>query len=65
MFAYTAGPLAGLRQIVGVFDEGDSVPEKMPAHPDPPAPVWPDGRLARFLRLKSTDRYVLYSEGVA
>lgn len=68
MTQHAAGPYAGLRQIVGVFTAEDSqagrIPDVMPHHPNPPMPWWPDGRLAKALRLKSTDRYVLYTEQV-
>lgn len=66
---HTAGPYAGLRQIIGVFTAEDAelgrIPEVIPAHPAGPAPLWPDGRLAKALRLKATDRYVLYTEQAA
>lgn len=63
---HTAGPYPGLRQIVGVFTAQDSeqgrIPDVLPAYPAAPQPLWPDGRLARALRLKSTETYVLYTE---
>jgi hypothetical protein len=66
---HTAGPYAGLRQIIGVFSADDAemgrIPEVIPAYPQGPAPLWPDGRLAKALRIKATDRYVLYQEQVA
>lgn len=62
---HTAGPYAGLRQIIGCFGGDVEIPEVIPAHPQGPAPLWPDGRLAKALRLKSTDRYVLYTEQIA
>lgn len=61
---HTAGPYAGLRQIVGYFEEDVELPEVIPAHPQGPAPLWPDGRLAKAMRLKSNNRYVEYVEQV-
>lgn len=66
MLRHTAGPYPGLRQICGSFSledtEGGRIPDILPAYPSPPMALWPDGRLAKALRLKSTDRYVLYQE---
>lgn len=66
---HTAGPYPGLHCIAGLFSAQDAeqgrIPEMLPAHPAPPAPAWPDGRLTRWLRLASTDRYVLYVEQAA
>jgi hypothetical protein len=63
---HTAGPYPGLRQIIGTFTADNAelgqIPDIIPAHPQPAAPMWPDGRLAKALRLKSTERYVLYVE---
>lgn len=63
---YTAGPFAGLRKIIGVFTAEDAeqgrIPDVLPAFPSPPAALWPDGRLGRLLRLRSTDRAVFYVE---
>lgn len=65
---HTAGPYPGLRQIIGLFTAEDAdlgrIPEVIPAHPQGPAPLWPDGRLAKALKLKTTDRYVVYTEQV-
>jgi hypothetical protein len=71
VYIHTAGPYAGLRQILGL-----SAPEgvlflhtgELRAHSGPPpdvlAPIAmpPDGRISAGMRLKSTDRYVLYQE---
>lgn len=66
IFRHTHGPYPGLRQIVGLFTSSDAelgrIPDVLPAHPAPPAPLWPDGRLAKALRLRSTETYVLYTE---
>lgn len=63
---HTAGPYPGLCQIVGVFSADDAeqgrIPDILPAHPSPPMALWPDGRLTKALRLKSTPTYVLYQE---
>jgi hypothetical protein len=63
---HAAGPYPGLRQIVGLFTDEDAergrIPDVLPAHPQSPQPLWPDGRLARCLRLKSNDKYVVYLE---
>lgn len=61
---HTAGPYPGLRQIVGVIDKVGELPDILPAPSEPPANLWPDDREARALRMKSTDRYVLYQEQV-
>lgn len=62
---HTAGPYAGLRQILGVTDsEPGELPDILPG-PGEVAPMFPDNRPARALRLKSTNRYVLYQEQVA
>ena len=66
VLCHTAGPYPGLRQIIGVFTADDAamgrIPEVLPAHPQEAARLWPDGRLAKALRLHSTDRYVMYTE---
>ena len=68
VLTHMAGPYPGLRQIIGTFSaddaEMDAIPDVLPAYPAPPCPLWPDGRLAKALRLKSTDKYVLYQEQV-
>jgi hypothetical protein len=68
VFRHTHGPYPGLRQIIGLFTKSDAelgrIPDVIPAHPAPPQPVWPDGRLAKALRLRSTETYVEYVEQV-
>jgi hypothetical protein len=63
---HTTGPYPGLVQMIGVFTaenaEMGQIPDVLPPHPQPPAALWPDGRLGKALRLKSTDRYVMYQE---
>lgn len=62
VLAHTAGPYPGLRQILGVFNAHDSVPDILPAYPAPAISLPPDGRLGKALRLRSNDKYVLYQE---
>lgn len=71
VFRHTAGPYPGLRQITAIATDTSimylhsgvvrahegPLPDKLAAHP-----MWPDGRMARGMRLKSTDTYVLYQE---
>lgn len=71
VYRHTAGPYAGLDQIVGYVNETHfvyllqrearphtgPVPDKLKA-----IPMFPDGRMAKGMRLKTTDRYVLYQE---
>ncbi len=71
VYRHTAGPHAGLDQIVGFVDQKHFVyllqrearPHKGPV-PDKLSaiPMWPDGRMAKAMRLKTTDRYVMYQE---
>jgi hypothetical protein len=65
VIVHTAGPYPGLRQIIGLIPLSDAAPapEVLP----PPGTgmamaLWPDQRGARALRLRSTERYVLYQE---
>jgi hypothetical protein len=61
---HTAGPYAGLRQIIGLTDKAPGeLPDILPG-PGEVGVLWPDNRPARALRLLSTDRYVLYQEQV-
>lgn len=71
VYRHTAGPYPGLRQIMGLADartvvflhSGEArtleagMPDRMAA-----VAMWPDGRASKGMRLKSTDRYVLYQE---
>jgi hypothetical protein len=78
VYLHSAGPYVGLRQIVGVVDDsfiyydtgaraemrslepGSPLPDKLAA-----IEMLPDRRLAKAMRLKSTDTYALYKESVA
>jgi hypothetical protein len=77
VYLHTAGPWIGLRQILGgEFREGQSPGSLVYFHtgetkalaagplPDRLAPVQmaPDGRVSKGMRLKTTDKYVLYVE---
>lgn len=74
VYRHTAGPYPGLRQIVGLMTpEGVQFLHTNPPFgrafgPDgkgdrlEPIPMWPDGRLSAGLRLKTTDRWVMYQE---
>jgi hypothetical protein len=78
VYQHTRGPWVGLRQILAVTFEGNehTSPHLGYLHtgevralefgplPDRLAPVAmpPDGRLSKGMRLKSSDKYVLYLE---
>ena len=72
VYRHTAGPYPGLRQILALEGEqqllylhtGDMRILDAGPLPDRLAPValWPDGRLSKAMRLKTTDTYVVYQE---
>ena len=72
VYRHTAGPYPGLRQILAVasneYLDYLHTRERRSLDPGPlpdmlaPVPMWPDGRMSKGMRLKSTDTYVLYQE---
>lgn len=75
VFRHTAGPYPGLAQILGLMsDDGVGFIHTGEYRPFTPnsgtgdilaaIPMPPDGRWSKGMRLKSTDRYVLYQESL-
>ena len=78
VYRHTAGPYVGLRQILGVEVrktlQGPGhllllhIGEWMALDPGPmpdviqPIPLFPDMRMAKGMRLRTSDKYVLYQE---
>jgi hypothetical protein len=74
---HTAGPYPGLLQMVGLLVQGDDGAEVRRVDNGVVLPLarggdvlngqqlGPDGRISNLLRLRSTDRWVLYQEAVA
>ena len=72
VYQHTTGPYPGLRQILAVTSDTAihylHTGEQRTLDPGPlppclaPVTMWPDGRMAIGMRLKTNDRYVLYQE---
>lgn len=54
---HTAGPYPGLTQIIGLVKTDKPLPEMLTG-----VAMSPDGRKAKVMRLRTTDKYALYQE---